>query len=150
MPDPAPDPKHLNRLLLAALIGLVLLVAWNVVFGQALPAGTKLDPREAVAISAGTEPAARVHPEVLSAMREVGIDLAAARPTKLTADLAKGPPSLITMGCGDACPVVPGAAREDWPLQDPKGQGPDAVQRIRDEVRARVDDLLRREGWTRS
>lgn len=107
------------------------------------------DPARAVAISAGTAPAARVHPEVLEAMREVGLDLAGATPTRLTPELAAGARFLITMGCGEACPVVPGVAREDWPLQDPKGQSADAVQRIRDEVRELVRRFVAREGWAR-
>ena len=107
------------------------------------------DPARAVAISAGTAPGAHVHPEVLQAMREEGIDLAGARPNLLTADLARGARYLVTMGCGEACPVVPGATREDWPLQDPKGQGVEAVRRIRDQVKARVQELLGREGWAR-
>ena len=107
------------------------------------------DPARAVAISAGTEPAARVHPEVLEAMREVGFDLARATPTRLTSELARGSAFLVTMGCGEACPVVPGAKREDWPLQDPKGQPGDAVKRIRDEVRERVGRFVEREGWAR-
>ena len=108
------------------------------------------DPKKAVAISAGTEPAAKVHPEVLEAMREVGIDLAHAKPNKLTPELAKGSKFLVTMGCGESCPVVPGAKREDWPLQDPKGQAADAVKKIRDEVRDRVRRFVEREGWTRA
>lgn len=108
------------------------------------------DAARAVAISAGTEPAAKVHPEVLEAMREVGIDLAGAKPNKLTPELAKGSKFLITMGCGESCPVIPGAKREDWPLQDPKGQSADAVKKIRDEVRDRVSRFVEREGWARS
>lgn len=107
------------------------------------------DPDKAVAISAGTEPATRVHPEVLDAMREVGIDLADARPNKLTPELARGSRFLITMGCGEACPVVPGATREDWPLQDPKGQSAGRVKEIRDEVRERVRRFVEREEWGR-
>lgn len=102
-------------------------------------------PGRGRAISAGTQPASRVHPEVVAAMREVGIDLGGAQPTKLTADLVQGARLLITMGCGDDCPAVPGLRREDWPLQDPKGQTVDRVREIRDEIRARVVDLLRRE-----
>jgi arsenate reductase len=108
------------------------------------------DAARAVAISAGTEPAAKVHPEVLEAMREVGIDLAGAKPNKLTPELARGSKFLITMGCGESCPVIPGAKREDWPLQDPKGQAADAVKKIRDEVRERVARFVEREGWARS
>ncbi len=105
------------------------------------------DPSKARAISAGTEPGARVHAEVVVAMREVGIDLSADIPRKLTDDIAAGATMLVTMGCGEACPVVPGARREDWPLEDPKGQAVARVREIRDEVRDRVATLLRREGW---
>ncbi len=107
------------------------------------------DAGKAVAISAGTEPAAHVHPEVLEVMREEGIDLADAKPSKLTPQLAKGSRFLITMGCGESCPVVPGARREDWPLQDPKGKGAETARRIRDEVKQRVQTFLAREGWAR-
>jgi arsenate reductase len=104
------------------------------------------DPAKARAVSAGTQPGARVHPEVLAAMGEVGIDLSGAVPRKLTDELARGAAMLITMGCGEACPAVPGLRREDWPLQDPKGQPVQRVREIRDEVRARVADLVAREG----
>ena len=104
------------------------------------------DPAVARAISAGTEPGARVHPEVVTAMREAGVDLSAATPQKLTDVLAKEAPILVTMGCGDACPFVPGARVEDWPLQDPKGQPLDVVRSIRDDIRRRVLDLMHREG----
>jgi arsenate reductase len=103
------------------------------------------DPSKAHAISAGTEPGNRVHPEVAEAMREVGIDLAGVVPRKLTDDLARQADVLVTMGCGDACPFVPGARMEDWPLPDPKGQPIGIVRQIRDDVRARVQDLLVRE-----
>lgn len=96
------------------------------------------DPARAVAISAGTAPGTRVHPEVADAMREVGIDLSGATPQKLTAELAEGAAWLITMGCGDQCPVVPGAKRDDWPLEDPKGKPVERVREIRDDVRDRV------------
>jgi arsenate reductase len=78
-------------------------------------------------------------------MKEVGIDLSAAAPRKLTDDLARGARMLITMGCGEACPVVPGLRREDWPLEDPKGKPIARVREIRDEVRGRVEDLIQRE-----
>ena len=103
------------------------------------------DPAKARAISAGTAPGDRVHPEVVTVMREAGIDLADAAPQKLTPELAAGGNVLVTMGCGDACPYVPGMRIEDWPLPDPKGQPLDVVRRIRDEVRARVQELIRRE-----
>jgi arsenate reductase len=105
------------------------------------------DATKARAISAGTDPGTRVHPEVLEAMREVDIDLSDRTPQKLTDDLARGAQLLITMGCGDQCPVVPGLRRDDWPLEDPKGKPIARVREIRDEVRARVVTLLRREGW---
>ena len=105
-----------------------------------------VDPAIARAISAGTDPGDRVHPEVVTVMRETGVDLSAIQPRKLTDDLAAGAQVLVTMGCGDACPFVPGARTEDWPLLDPKGQPLDAVRAIRDEIARRVDDLLRREG----
>jgi len=106
------------------------------------------DPARARAISAGTQPAERVHPEVIDAMAEIGVDVRSATPQRLTAELAATAQLLVTMGCGDQCPFVPGLAIEDWPLPDPKGQGPDAVRAIRDEVRRRVAELLTREGWT--
>ena len=110
----------------------------------------RADPSKARAISAGTAPGDRVHPEVLAAMREVGIDLDGARPQKLTDDLASDAAMLVTMGCGDECPYVPGAMRDDWPLEDPKGKPIDEVRRIRDDIKARVDQLLDTHGWTRS
>jgi arsenate reductase len=92
---------------------------------------------------------ARVHPEVLEAMREVGIDLSSRTPQKLTDDLARGAQLLVTMGCGDQCPVVPGLARDDWPLEDPKGKPVARVRQIRDEVKARVESLLAARGWAK-
>ena len=103
------------------------------------------NPDKARAVSAGTQPGTRVHPEVLEAMREVGVDLSAAVPRKLTDELARGASMLITMGCGEACPLVPGLRREDWPLEDPKGKPVERVREIRDEVRARIEDLIQRE-----
>jgi arsenate reductase len=103
------------------------------------------DPAEARAVSAGTEPGERVHPQVVDVMREIGIDLENARPQKLTPALAQQAQVLVTMGCGDACPFVPGARVEDWPLQDPKGQPIEIVRAIRDDIKHRVEDLLARE-----
>lgn len=94
------------------------------------------------AISAGTEPAERVHPEVVDVMREVGFDLSHARPQKLTPELAQKADLLITMGCGDKCPYVPGLKIEDWPFDDPKGKPVSEVRAIRDAIRNRVDRLL--------
>lgn len=102
------------------------------------------DPQKAEAISAGTEPGARVHPKVQDVMQEVGIDLGGAKPQKLTEELAKGAQLLITMGCGDKCPYVPGLLRDDWPLADPKGLPTEEVRAIRDEVERRVQELIQR------
>jgi protein-tyrosine-phosphatase len=103
------------------------------------------DRSKAKAVSAGTEPGLRVHPEVLVAMQEVGIDLSNAKPQKLTEELAKEASLLITMGCGDKCPYVPGLRRDDWPLRDPKGLPMDEVRLIRDEIKGRVQVLLQSE-----
>jgi len=104
-------------------------------------------PGKARAVSAGTQPGERVHPEVVEVMKEVGIDLSSATPRLLTDELAREGTMLITMGCGDACPVVPGLRRDDWPLDDPKGQSAPRVRAIRDEIRARVEALVARERW---
>lgn len=104
------------------------------------------DPSKGRALSAGTDPADRVHPEVVDAMREEGVDLGQATPQKLTAELARGAAVVVTMGCGDKCPFVPGARLEDWPLQDPHDQPMPVVRRIRDDIKARVADLVAREG----
>jgi len=106
-----------------------------------------VDPKKARAISAGIEPAAHVHPEVVDAMREVGIDLSGARPARLTEEQARQAKLLVTMGCGEACPFIPGLRREDWPLSDPKGQLPQHVRSIRDDIRARVEQLIDAEDW---
>lgn len=105
------------------------------------------DPSKAKAISAGTSPGSRVHPEVVQVMKEVGMDLTDNEPRFLSQDLAGSASLLITMGCGDACPVVPGLRRDDWPLEDPKGKSPERVREIRDEIRTRVEGLVAREGW---
>ncbi|KFE62199.1 Arsenate reductase [Hyalangium minutum] len=105
------------------------------------------DSQKARAVSAGTQPGERVHPEVQAAMGELGIDLSGTKPQKLTDELAQGAQWLITLGCGDACPSVPGLKRDDWPLEDPKGKPVEQVRRIRDDVRTRVAKLLEREGW---
>lgn len=107
------------------------------------------DPALAHAISAGTRPTERVHPEVVEAMREVGLDLSGAQPRLLTAELAQGARLLVTMGCGEECPVVPGLARADWPFPDPKGQSLPRVRQTRDAIRSRVAELVAREGWAR-
>ena len=103
------------------------------------------DPQKAHAMSAGTEPGERVHPEVQAAMQEIGIDLSHAKPQKLTEELAQQAQLLITMGCGDKCPHVPGLRRDDWPLRDPKGLPPAEVRTIRDEVKRRITELIAQE-----
>jgi len=105
------------------------------------------DPTKARALSAGTQPGAEVHPEVVDVMRGVGIELADARPTLMSDALASQAHLLVTMGCGEACPLVPGLRRVDWPIEDPKGQAPEKVRAIRDEIRDRVSRLVRAEGW---
>ena len=100
------------------------------------------DPAKAQAVSAGTQPADKVHDSVLRAMRQAGIDLAGVKPQLLTDELAAGADLLITMGCGEACPYLPGLKRDDWPLPDPKGKADDEVCEIRDEIKTRVLKLL--------
>lgn len=102
------------------------------------------DRSKATAVSAGTQPAEKVHDCVLHVMQQSGIDLSNAKPQLLTDDLARGADLLITMGCGEACPYVPGLRREDWPLADPKGKSDDEVYMIRDEIKTRVLSLLQR------
>ena len=96
------------------------------------------DPAKARAISAGTQPASQVHPEVVTLMKARGHDLSSQRPQKLTPALASGVQWLITMGCGDECPVVPGTRRDDWAILDPKGQSAATVGAIADDIDARV------------
>ena len=107
------------------------------------------DPTKARALSAGTEPGQRVHPEVVEVLREKAIDVSHAKPQKLTDELARGAQLLITMGCGDRCPVVPGLRRDDWPLEDPKGRPRDRVREIRNDIEQRVRSLLAANGWLR-
>jgi arsenate reductase len=103
------------------------------------------DPAKGRALSAGTSPGERVHPEVATVMREEGIDLSDARPRQLTPALAAEAQLLVTMGCGDECPSVPGLRRDDWPLEDPKGKPIERVRAIRDDIRARVESLIAQE-----
>jgi arsenate reductase (thioredoxin) len=105
------------------------------------------DRAKARAISAGTDPSRQVHPEVVAAMKEVGLDLSSAATQRLTSEIAASAQWLITMGCGDECPVIPGVCRDDWPLDDPKGKSLDAVRRIRDEIHARVRAFVDSHGW---
>ena len=103
----------------------------------ALRSGGRIDVR-----SAGTAPAAALHPVVVAAMAEVGVDLSEADPTPLTNDAVDTADVVVTMGCGDACPVVPGRRYEDWPLDDPAGEDLDTVRMIRDEIDAHVRALV--------
>ena len=100
-------------------------------------AGDRVDVR-----SAGSEPADQINPVAVQAMREVGIDLADERPTLLTDDAVVKADIVITMGCGDTCPFYPGKRYEDWEVTDPAGRAIDEVRAIRDEIRARVEELL--------
>lgn len=97
-------------------------------------------------VSGGTEPGPHVNVAVAEAMREVGIDLAGIKPQLLTPELARGADFLVTMGCGESCPFIPGARRIDWPVADTRGQPIDFIRQIRDELKTRVTDLLRSEG----
>ena len=107
-------------------------------------AGDRVDVR-----SAGSAPRAGVNPVAVKAMREVGIDIAKAVPSRVTDVDVKASDYVITMGCGDRCPVVPGVKRDDWPLEDPKGQPVERVRQIRDDVRARVRAFVNAEGLGR-
>lgn len=100
-------------------------------------AGDRIEVR-----SAGSAPADQVNPAVVEAMAEVGIDVSAETPKVLTVDAVQASDVVITMGCGDACPVFPGKRYLDWTLDDPAGQGVDAVRPIRDEIRKRIENLV--------
>ena len=107
------------------------------------------DPQKASALSAGTQPADRPHPEVVEALKEVGIDISDAVPRFLDEAMTGSAQWLVTMGCGEQCPVVPGLKRADWPINDPKGQSVERVREIRDELRGRVRAFLDEQGWNR-
>jgi arsenate reductase (thioredoxin) len=92
--------------------------------------------------SAGTTPGERVHPEVVEVMRELGIDLSERRPQKLTTEAAERADVVVTMGCGDECPYIPGKRYLDWDLEDPKGRAIDEVRRTRDDIARRVRELV--------
>ena len=100
--------------------------------------------------SGGSEPAEHVNPVAVEAMREVGIDIAGYVPQKFTDELLHAVDVVVTMGCGDTCPYVPEKRYIDWPLEDPRGQSIDVVRRVRDEIRARVAELLAELGTARS
>jgi arsenate reductase len=93
-------------------------------------------------VSAGSEPADQLNPAVVEAMEEVGIDISAERPKKLEDGMVRESDVVITMGCGDACPIYPGKRYEDWELEDPAGKDLDTVRGIRNEIEARIDALL--------
>jgi arsenate reductase len=105
------------------------------------------DPLKARAICAGTQPADHVHPVVVEAMKEKDIDLSRAEPRKLTAEFARDAAFLVTMGCGESCPYIPGVPILDWPLPDPRGQGIESVRTIRDEVETRVRAFVKQHAW---
>lgn len=93
-------------------------------------------------LSAGSEPKDQINPAAIQAMSEIGIDIAGNSPKVLTTDAVRDSDVVITMGCGDACPIFPGKRYEDWKLEDPAGQGIDAVRGIRDDIKTRVERLL--------
>ena len=99
------------------------------------------DDRVAV-FSGGSNPGAQVNPSAVAAMREVGVDISAATPQRWTDEIVSAADVVVTMGCGDTCPVFPGVRYEDWPIADPAGMGVDAVRPIRDELRDRVENLM--------
>jgi arsenate reductase len=105
------------------------------------------DPARARAESAGTTPAEQVHPEVAQVMAEAGIDLTGVTPRRLTEELASGVRLLVTMGCGEECPYIPGAEIQDWPLEDPKQKPLERVREIRDDIRERTSALVESRGW---
>jgi arsenate reductase (thioredoxin) len=105
------------------------------------------NPKKAKAVSAGTEPASKVHPEVLTVMGDLGFDLSSAKPNLLTEHLAQQGHLLITMGCGEKCPYVPGLQIIDWKLEDPKGKSRQEVIQIRDQITNLVLKLIREKNW---
>ncbi len=105
------------------------------------------NPQRALAESAGTRPIDAVHPEVVIAMQEAGIDLSGAQPRYLSMDLTKDAHIVITMGCGDECPLLPGVERDDWALEDPKDQPLEIVRQVRDDIERRVKALIQERKW---
>ncbi len=100
-------------------------------------AGDRID-----VLSAGSMPGDQINPTAVAAMAEVGIDIAGEQPKKLTEDAVRASDVVVTMGCGDECPYFPGKRYEDWELEDPAGQGIEAVRPIRDEIRGRIEALI--------
>jgi arsenate reductase len=106
------------------------------------------DPAKAQAFSAGTQPGTQVHPVVFTAMQAVGIDLSGAQPQFLSAEMLKNCQFLITMGCGESCPVAPVSVQKlDWPFEDPKGKPMEQVEIIRDAIQAQVRQFVQTQGW---
>lgn len=108
------------------------------------------DPARARALSAGTRPAERIHPEAVRTLAEIGIDVAKARPRQLDETLASQADLLVTMGCGEECPWVPGLEVLDWEIEDPAGKDPKRVRAIREEIERRVRALAAERGWQRA
>jgi arsenate reductase len=108
------------------------------------------DPKRARALSAGTEPAGTVDAKVIEAMGEAGIDLSPSIPRRLNACLAMAAGNIVTMGCGQDLPFFAGVSREEWPVDDPKGQPLERVREIRDEIRRRVTAMIDARGWGRA
>ncbi len=102
---------------------------------------------KAVAISAGTEPGDAIHPEVISVMEEIGLDMQNLKPQFLSNEIAHTAHYLITMGCGETCPFVPGTIRYDWQLEDPKGKSIEKVREIRDQIKMLVQTLIEDNNW---
>jgi arsenate reductase (thioredoxin) len=105
------------------------------------------NPKRAYAVSAGTRPAQAIHHEVVVVMRESGLDLSQAKPQYLSSGLCKDAHILVTMGCGEECPLVPGVERDDWTIEDPRGQPIERVRQIRDHIRKCVSDLIHERKW---
>lgn len=110
---------------------------------------TFADPARATAMSAGLDPAPRVHPEVVTVMREIGIDLSDVVPMELTARMQTEISFLVTLGCAETCPLIPLGRRADWRLPDPEGRPLSDVRAIRDDIRGLVEDLILEKEWRR-
>jgi arsenate reductase len=108
-----------------------------------------VDPGHAHAVCAGSRPDGQLHPAVVTVMSECGIDLSDARPRPLTDELTRDAAVLVTMGCGEECPAVPGVEHQDWPFDDPRDLPLEHVRVIRDAIRVRVQQLLAEKGWNR-
>src|SRR3954451_11965877 len=146
-PQPAPRaPRSVSRHsgIINAVITVLFACVQNAGRSQIAAAifNAFADPEIARAVSAGTRPADRVHAQVVEVMHEVGVDLGAAIPQKLSDEITRGVDWLITMGCGEECPVIPGVRRDDWPIQDPNGKSIAEVRHIREEIELRVRSLL--------